>query len=262
MTTQVQMLPSIPKENYKIINPPSQLFKPVPIRKSENNLSFPISRKPSSPNNQMIYPNFGFGSYSTFNFNSLGNLQNYLLTQEKKLKVDIKNKPCCNCIKTKCMKKYCECFANNKLCKNCVCSDCKNKNKNEEIIPDENKENIANNINKENKVVFCTCSKSGCNKKYCDCFKENQKCNIKCRCINCLNMEDNIEKSNNDSEKGINLDETRCDSGKKSISGDLSDFIVQKISVCISKSQTFINIEKLSTDDFSLLCKKRKGEKI
>ena len=260
MTNQVQMLPSLPKENYNIINPPSQLFKPVPIRKPENNLSFPISAKPSSPTNQMVYPNFGFGSYSTFNFNSLGNLQSYLLTQEKKLKVDIKNKPCCNCIKTKCMKKYCECFANNKLCKNCVCSDCKNKNKNEELIS-ENKENIANNINKENKVVFCTCSKSGCNKKYCDCFKENQKCNIKCRCINCLNMEDILEK-NNDSEKGINLDETRCDSGKKSISGDLNEFIVQKISVCISKCQTYINIEKLSTDDFRLLCKKRKDEKI
>ena len=103
MTSQVQHLPSVPKENYNIINPPSQLFKPVPIRKSEN--SFPISAKTSSPNNHIIYPNFGFGSYSTFNFNSLGNLQNYLLSQEKKAKVDIKNKPCCNCLKTKCMKK-------------------------------------------------------------------------------------------------------------------------------------------------------------
>ena len=108
MTTQVQQLPSLPKENYNLINPPSQLFKPVPIRKSEN--SFPISTKTSSPNNHIIYPNFGFGSYSTFNFNSLGNLQNYLLSQEKKVKVDVKNKPCCNCLKTKCMKKYCECL--------------------------------------------------------------------------------------------------------------------------------------------------------
>ena len=259
MTTQVQHLPSLPKESYNLINPPSQLFKPVPIRKSEN--SFPISTKTSSPNNHIIYPNFGFGSYSTFNFNSLGNLQNYLLSQEKKVKVDVKNKPCCNCLKTKCMKKYCECFANNKLCKNCVCADCKNKS--EEILNEnnkENKENIANNNNKENKVVFCTCSKSGCNKKYCDCFKENQKCKIKCRCINCLNVEDNSEK--NDSEKGINLDETRCDSGKKSLSGDCNEFFVQKISVCIRKSQTYINVEKLSTDDFSLLCKKRKGDKI
>ena len=260
MTTPVQVLPSHCKDNYNIINPPSQLFKPVPIRKSENNLSFPISAKSNSPRSHIVYPNFGFGSYSAFNYNSLGNLQNFLLTQEKKIKLDVKNKPCCNCIKTKCMKKYCECFANNKVCKNCVCSDCKNKN--EEIIL-ENKENNANNnniINKESKAVFCTCSKSGCNKKYCDCFKENQKCNIKCRCINCLNMEDHQDKSSNDSEKIINLDETRCDSGKKSISGEINEFTVQKISVCIRKCQTYINIEKLSTDDFSLLCKKRKSE--
>ena len=124
------------------------------------------------------------------------------------------------------MKKYCECFANNKSCKNCICSDCKNKN---EDINGDNKENIVNNNsninnlnnNKEIKIVFCTCSKSGCNKKYCDCYKENQKCNIKCRCINCLNMEEQQDKNNNDNEKGINLDETRCDSGKKSLSPHL-----------------------------------------
>ena len=144
MTNPVQILPSLPKDNYNIISPNSSLFKPVPIRKKENNLSFPVSTKTNSPNpnSTLIYPNFGFGSYSTFNFNSLGNLQNYLLNQDKKIKLDIKNKPCCNCIKTKCMKKYCECFANNKLCKNCVCSDCKNKT--EETITD-NKENISLN---------------------------------------------------------------------------------------------------------------------
>ena len=179
MTNPVQILPSLSKESINISSPNPQLFKPVPIRKSENNLSFPISTKTNSPNSALIYPNFGFGSYSTFNFNSLGNLQNYLLSQEKKTKLDIKNKPCCNCIKTKCMKKYCECFANNKFCKNCVCIDCKNKN--EEILTDnkENKENNSLSINKDSKAIFCTCSKSGCNKKYCDCYKENKRCNIK-----------------------------------------------------------------------------------
>ena len=262
MTNPVQILPSLSKENINISSPNPQLFKPVPIRKSENNLSFPISTKTNSPNSALIYPNFGFGSYSTFNFNSLGNLQNYLLSQEKKTKLDIKNKPCCNCIKTKCVKKYCECFANNKFCKNCVCIDCKNKN--EEILTDnkENKENNSLSINKDSKAIFCTCSKSGCNKKYCDCYKENKRCNIKCRCINCLNAEECNEKSSNDNEKIISLDETRCDSGKKSLSCEINEFNVQKISVCIKKSQTYINIEKLSMDDLSLLCKKRKIEKI
>ena len=259
---------------YTPLNTTPQLFKPVPIRKSSKDLSYPLQTKTNSPISSIVYPNFGFNSYSNFNLNTLGNLQSYLLSQEKNKKLDTKNKPCCNCIKTKCMKKYCECFANNKSCKNCICSDCKNKNKFEENNSVENKENIENNNNtamnnnsnttnsKEIKIVFCTCSKSGCNKKYCDCYKENQKCNIKCRCINCLNMEDHQDKCNNECDKGINLDETRCDSGKKSISGEINEFYIQKISVCIKKSQTYINIEKLSTDDFSLLCKKRKSEKI
>ena len=36
---------------------------------------------------------------------------------------------CCNCTKTKCVKKYCECFSNNRFCKDCNCVDCLNKYK-------------------------------------------------------------------------------------------------------------------------------------
>ena len=271
MSNLLQVQPPTIQGPYTPLNTTPKLFKPVPIRKSSNDLSsYPLQQNTNSPISSLVYPNFGFNSYSNFNLGSLGNLQNYLLSQEKNKKLDSKNKPCCNCLKTKCMKKYCECFANNKSCRNCLCSDCKNKNKNDENNTNgENKENIGNNTTannisnnnsniKETKIVFCTCSKSGCNKKYCDCYKENQKCNIKCRCINCLNLEDDKDKEN----KEINLDETRCDSGKKSIGSDISEFNIQKISVCIKKSQTYINIEKLSTDDFSLLCKKRKSEKI
>ena len=55
------------------------------------------------------------------------------------------------------------------------------------------------------------------------------------------------------------LDETRCDSGKKSISDEIIEFNIQKISVQIGRSQTFINTEKLTKEDFVLLCKKRKS---
>ena len=34
MTNPVQIVPSIPKDNYNILNTTPQLFKPVPIRKS------------------------------------------------------------------------------------------------------------------------------------------------------------------------------------------------------------------------------------
>ena len=106
-------------------------------------------------------------------------------------------------------------------------------------------------------MVFCTCSKSGCNKKYCECFKEGLKCNIKCRCVNCLNSEEISDKKADD-EKVIALDETRCESGKKSLCGELNEYNIEKISVLIDKTQTFINIEKFSGKEFVLLCKKRK----
>ena len=61
------------------------------------------------------------------NILSYTNKDSFLQIENFILEIINKNKPCCNCIKTKCMKKYCECYANNKLCKNCVCSDCKNK---------------------------------------------------------------------------------------------------------------------------------------
>jgi hypothetical protein len=39
----------------------------------------------------------------------------------------------------------------------------------------------------ENEKINCTCSKSNCNKKYCECYKSNQKCTYRCRCVNCKN---------------------------------------------------------------------------
>ena len=262
MSNLVQIQASNSKGTYNALNTSPHLFKPVPIRKSEKNLSFPISAKANSPISSLIYPNFGFNSYSNFNISSLGNLQSYLLSQEKNKKLDSKNKPCCNCMKTKCMKKYCECFANNKSCKNCACADCKNKN---EDNNGDNKENIvnnnSNNINmsntKEVKTVFCTCSKSGCNKKYCDCYKENQKCNIKCRCINCLNLPEDQSKNSND--KIISLDETKSESGKNASAtkSESDGFHIQRISILINRSQTLINVEKLDKEEFNLLCKKR-----
>ena len=38
-----------------------------------------------------------------------------------------KEKLCCSCTKTRCIKKYCECFANNKVCIDCHCQNCMNK---------------------------------------------------------------------------------------------------------------------------------------
>jgi hypothetical protein len=261
MTTSIPILnltPKVMKEKQKSMNSSPHLFKPLPIkiRKNENNIKFPLSNATNESNVPLIYPNqFQYGSFSNLSFNSSTQLRNFAFQEKNvnKKTSEIKSKPCCSCVKTKCIKKYCECFANNKFCINCCCADCRNK---EIYMTYQNKNNQTNSNVKE--IIFCTCSKSGCNKKYCECYKEGLKCNIKCRCIKCLNCEDQIDK-NNDNEKNICLDETRCDSGKKSISEEINEFNIQKISVQIGKSQTFINTEKLSKEDFVLLCKKRKS---
>ena len=261
MTTSIPILnltPKVMKEKQKPMNSSPHLFKPLPIKikKNENNIKFPLSTITNESNIPLIYPNqFQYGSFSNLNFNSSTQLRNFAFEEKNvnKKVSEIKSKPCCSCIKTKCIKKYCECFANSKFCTNCCCADCRNK---EIYMTHQDKNNQTNSNAKE--IIFCTCSKSGCNKKYCECYKEGLKCNIKCRCIKCLNCEDHSDK-NNDNEKNICLDETRCDSGKKSISEEINEFNIQKISVQIGKSQTFINTEKLSKEDFVLLCKKRKS---
>ena len=64
-----------------------------------------------------------------------------------------------------------------------------NKKKEEENDNNNNIE-LNENDNDEKKLIICTCSKSGCNKNYCECFKAKVKCNNKCRCIKCLNKQD------------------------------------------------------------------------
>ena len=176
MKTSVPILNLTPKgikEDEKPINNSPRLFKPLPIkiRKNENNIKYPISSITNDSKIPLIYPTqFQYGSFSNVNFNSSGQLRNFVF-QEKNLTKklpDNKIKPCCSCVKTKCIKKYCECY------------------------------------------------------------KEGLKCNIKCRCVKCLNCDEHSDK-NNDNEKNICLDETRYDSGKKSICDEINEFNVQKI---------------------------------
>ena len=238
-----------------------QLFKPLVInqrlmRRSESdittitNTSLPLSVNNDS-NIPLIYPQFQLGSLT--GLKSQPQLHPFLYQENQKQKlIDLKNKPCCSCNKTKCIKKYCECFANNRFCVNCLCLDCRNK----DIFMGTGEFNMDKNKNKE--IVVCTCSKSGCNKKYCECFKEGLKCNIKCRCINCLNVEEPLEKIDKDSTKIISLEETKSDSGKKTVKSEGDNYNIQRISIFINKSQTLINVEKLAKEEFNLLCKKRK----
>ena len=188
----------------------------------------------------------------------------------------------CTCKKTKCVKKYCECFSSGNLCYNCKCENCENKpyfleNKNNLGKKEEENNNeiidLNEEENEEKKLIICTCSKSGCNKNYCECFKAKVKCNNKCRCIKCLNKQE--EKKDNEESKiimrskssPVNLTNNSNISNNNvveynnnsNINTDIANnFTVHRISVVISKAQTLINTEKLdSLESHKFLNKKR-----
>lgn len=115
----------------------------------------------------------------------------------------IKTKPLikCNCSKSKCLKLYCKCFAAGLVCGlDCDCANCFNEEKHKDI-----RETIIAEIISKNPKAFnskfkkheeknqlvnsrgCNCSKTGCVKEYCRCYKANTGCSTLCRCMGCKN---------------------------------------------------------------------------
>ena len=93
----------------------------------------------------------------------------------------------CSCSKTQCNRKYCECYNSGNYCIDCNCKNCKNQppiNTYSNKRPSE----IVSKMKKSKEI--CTCTKSGCNKNYCECFKSGNKCTSLCRCLGCENNED------------------------------------------------------------------------
>ena len=95
----------------------------------------------------------------------------------------------CNCQKTQCNKYYCQCFREKRYCFNCNCVGCCNQ-KPEHCSSNKHQMEEENKDKKNNISIACTCTKSGCNKNYCECFKNKVKCNSLCRCRNCENCEE------------------------------------------------------------------------
>ena len=160
----------------------------------------------------------------------------------------------CSCSKTQCNRKYCECYNSGNYCVDCNCKNCNNK---PPINAYTNKHPSGElSKNKKSKII-CTCTKSGCNKNYCECFKSGQKCSSLCRCISC---ENNEEIANNNNKNNDNFECCLAN----------SIFIIQN-NIIIEEIENKKNCEKFKTSldegiappvhgNFVAICKKRNRE--
>ena len=159
----------------------------------------------------------------------------------------------CSCSKTQCNRKYCECFNSGNYCIDCNCKNCNNK---PPINSYTNKHPTDDSSKNKKEKIICTCTKSGCNKNYCECFKNGQKCSSLCRCISC----ENNDKINN--KKTINNNYECCPAN--SIFIIKNNIIIESVNNEKYIDKKFKNnfdfCAMPACQEFLAICKKRKRE--
>ena len=99
-----------------------------------------------------------------------------------------KKKMGCTCKKTKCLKMYCECFREGKLCtEDCSCYGCSNDEGHSHALQKARETLSHKLLSAKHQGKGCSCKKTQCIKKYCECFNSGIGCGEACRCENCAN---------------------------------------------------------------------------
>ncbi|XP_045598060.1 uncharacterized protein [Procambarus clarkii] len=168
-----------------------------------------------------------------------------------------KQRKLCSCTKSQCLKQYCDCFASGAFCDNCHCTNCFNNEDHKE----ERQKAITACLDR-NQNAFqskkCNCKRSGCLKKYCQCYEAGISCSTLCNCVGCMNpgVEDiRLEKEVEYIDVDAQIDETMDPSvDEKGLENeemyiDIEAHVSQNINSTVEEKGLEDQVECVDTED-------------